>query len=54
MKKWIESFVLCGNGLLILLGFIFDIWEPVAFGAANILIFFGIPHLLDKVRNARK
>ena len=52
MWKRVEQFVLYGNLLLILLGFIINVWEPVAFGAVNILLFFGIPHLLDKVQDA--
>ncbi len=54
MKKTIELFVLCGSGLLILLGSVFNIWEPVALGTANILLFFGVPHIIDQVLDAAR
>lgn len=52
LKKMVEQFVLCGNVAIILLGFSWEAWLLVAFGAFNILVFFGTPHLLDKVQDA--
>lgn len=54
MKKAIEWFILGGNGFLILLGFLWNVWEPVVLGAANVLIFFGLPMLGDWIRDAAR